>query len=65
MEVFFGNIKVEKYYLNKYKTLDNLKHDISEYIRFYNEKTTKNLGNRNPLEYKKFKEKMLITKLST
>lgn len=37
MEEFFGTIKVEKYYLNRYETLEKLKNDISDYIRFYNE----------------------------
>lgn len=37
MEGLFGNIKVEKYYLKKYKTLSELEKDISEYIKFYNE----------------------------
>lgn len=58
MEGLFGNIKVEKYYLKKYKTLSELEKDISEYIKFYNEeRLQKNLGNRSPIEYRKFKEK--------
>lgn len=66
MEGFFGNIKVEKYYLKKYETLCELKNDISEYIRFYNEeRLQRNLGNRSPLEYRRFKEKKSIIKLST
>ena len=66
MEGFFGNIKSEKYYLNNYETLEELKNDISDYIRFYNEeRLQKNLGNRSPLEYRKFKEKMSIIELST
>lgn len=66
MEGFFGIIKVEKYYLNKYDTLDDLKNDIKEYIRFYNEeRLQKNLGNKSPLEYRKFKEKKSIIELST
>ena len=28
MERFFGNIKSEKYYLNNYKALEELKNDI-------------------------------------
>ena len=63
---FFGTIKVEKYYLNKYNTLYDLKNDIKEYIRFYDEeRLQKNLGNRSPLEYRKLKEKMSIIELST
>ena len=66
MEGFFGNIKVEKYYLNRSNTLEELKNDISDYIRFYNEeRLQKNLGNRSPLEYRKFKRKMSIIELST
>ncbi|MBS5038684.1 MAG: integrase core domain-containing protein, partial [Fusobacterium sp.] len=66
MEGFFGTIKVEKYYLNKYTTLDDLKNEIKEYIRFYNEeRLQRNLGNRSLLEYRKFKEKMSIIELST
>ena len=35
-----------------------LEKDISEYIKFYNEeRLQKNLGNRSPIEYRKFKEK--------
>ncbi len=66
MEGFFGTIKVEKYYLNRYNTLEELKNDISEYIRFYNEeRLQKNLGNRSPLEYRKFRGKKSIIELST
>ena len=66
MEGFFGTIKVEKYYLNRYESLEKLKNDISDYIRFYNEeRLQKNLGNRSPLEYRKFKEKMSIIELNT
>ena len=62
MEGLFGNIKVEKYYLKKYKTLSELEKDISEYIKFYNEeRLQKNLGNRSPIEYRKFKEKNVVT----
>ena len=65
MEGFFGTIKVEKYYLNKYATLDDLKNDIKEYIKFYNKKRLqKKLENKSPLEYKKFREKKSIIKLS-
>ena len=38
--------------------LSELEKDISEYIKFYNEeRLQKNLGNRSPIEYRKFKEK--------
>ena len=58
MEGFFGNIKTEKYYLKKYKNLEELEKDIKEYIRFYNEeRLQKNLGNRSPYGCRRFKEK--------
>lgn len=57
MEGFFGIIKTEKFYLKNYTELEELKTDVSDYIKFYNEKRIqKNLGNRSPLEYRKFKE---------
>ena len=65
-KVSFEIYKVEKYYLKKYETSEELKKDISNYIKFYNEeRLQKNLGNRSPLEYRKFKEKMSIIELST
>lgn len=36
MEAFWGTLKSEKYYLNKYSTFEELKEDIEEYIKFYN-----------------------------
>lgn len=36
MELFWGILKCEKYYLNKYETLDELEKAINEYIYFYN-----------------------------
>ena len=53
MEGFWGNMKVEKYHLKKYETLEELQRDLEEYIRFYHEeRMQKNLGGRTPLEYK-------------
>ena len=58
MEGFFGNIKAEKYYLKKYNNLRDLEEDIRDYIRFYNEeRLQRNLGNRSPYGYRRFKEK--------
>lgn len=36
-KVSFEIYKVEKYYLKKYETSEELKKDISNYIKFYNE----------------------------
>ena len=38
MEAFWGTIKSEMYYLNKFYTTDNLINSIIEYIEFYNKK---------------------------
>lgn len=38
MENFFGILKSELYYLNKYDTFDNLTNDINQYIDFFNTK---------------------------
>lgn len=53
MEGFFGILKSEMFYLNKYDDLDNLKSDIDEYINFYNNKRyQKNLKNLSPNQYR-------------
>lgn len=38
MEAFWGTIKSEMYYLNKFYSLEDLKQAISNYINFYNTK---------------------------
>lgn len=53
MKVFFGILKSEMFYLNKYDNLNNLKSDIDEYIDFYNNKRyQKNLKNPSPNQYR-------------
>jgi putative transposase len=53
MEGFWGTLKCEKYYLNKYSTFEELKKDIDEYIKFYNnERLQKRLKGLSPLEYR-------------
>lgn len=55
MEGFFGSIKSEKYYLNKYETYQKLEKDIEDYIQFYNEKRLqKNLKCLSPIEFRHF-----------
>ncbi len=47
-------LKVEKYYLKKYRKLEELEKAISSYVKFYNEeRLQKNLRERSPLEYRK------------
>lgn len=53
MEGFWGTLKCEKYYLNHYKTFDELSKAIDEYMLFYNNKRLqKNLGELSPMEYR-------------
>ncbi len=53
MEGFFGILKSEMFYLNKYKDFDELKKDIEKYIYFYNnDRLQKKLENSAPLEYR-------------
>ncbi|MGL4950195.1 MAG: IS3 family transposase, partial [Anaeroplasmataceae bacterium] len=37
MEGFFGILKSEMYYINKFYSIDQLKTSIDDYIKFYNE----------------------------
>jgi putative transposase len=53
MEAFWGILKCEKYYLNKYYTYEELSDDIDKYIKFYNTKRLqKRLNGLSPLEYR-------------
>lgn len=53
MESFWGMLKSEKYYLNKYETFEELKKAIEEYIHFYNnERLQQRLNGLSPLEYR-------------
>lgn len=53
MEGFFGTLKTEMYYGKSFKTLEDLKERIIEYIKFYNEERfQKRLECMAPLEYR-------------
>jgi putative transposase len=53
MESFWGTLKCEKYYLNKYKTFEELSLAIDDYIRFYNyDRYQKRLNGLSPMEYR-------------
>lgn len=54
MENFWGVLKSERYYLKgKYDTYEELKNDIKNYIKFYNnERLQKRLNSMSPLEYR-------------
>lgn len=53
MEGFWGILKCEKYYLNKYNTYEELCNAIDEYIIFYNTKRLqKRLNGLSPMEFR-------------
>ncbi|HVI21658.1 MAG TPA: IS3 family transposase, partial [Bacillus sp. (in: firmicutes)] len=53
IESFWGTLKCEKYYLNKYETYDELAQAIDEYISFYNhDRLQKRLNGLSPMEYR-------------
>ncbi|TYS55629.1 transposase, partial [Sutcliffiella horikoshii] len=53
IESFWGTLKCEKYYLEKYETFDDLEEAIDEYIQFYNhDRYQKRLNGLSPLEYR-------------
>ena len=53
IENFFGILKSELFYLNKYKSITQLKKEIKEYIKYYNnERIKQNLNGMSPIEYR-------------
>lgn len=53
METFWGMIKCEKYYLNKYGTFEELEKAIDEYIYFYNyDRLQEKLNGLSPMEFR-------------
>jgi transposase InsO family protein len=53
MESFWGTLKCEKYYLNTYRTFEELKRDIDSYIYFYNyERLQAKLNGLSPMEFR-------------
>lgn len=53
MEGFWGTIKSEMYYLQKFHTYEELKQAIDEYMQFYNfRRLQKNLNGLTPTEYR-------------
>ena len=53
IENFFGTLKSELYYLKKYETIDNLKTDIQNYIRYYNQdRISLTLNGMSPIKYR-------------
>lgn len=53
MESFFGILKSECFYLNKYNSLNELRQDIVAYIEYYNHQRIKeNLDGLSPVQYR-------------
>lgn len=53
IENFFGILKSELFYLNKYDSIDQLKKDINDYIHYYNNDRIKlNLNGMSPVEFR-------------
>ena len=53
IENFFGILKSELFYLKKYKSINELKQEIKEYIKYYNnERIKSNLNIMSPIQYR-------------
>ena len=53
MENFFGIVKSELFSLKKYDSVFQLKKEIAEYIRYYNNDRIKlNLNGMSPIQYR-------------
>ena len=53
IENFFGILKSELFYLKKYKSINELKKEIKEYINYYNnERIKSNLNKMSPIKYR-------------
>ena len=53
IENFFGTLKSELFYLKKYQSIDQLKTEIQEYIRYYNnDRIREGLKGMSPIQYR-------------
>lgn len=53
IENFFGTLKSEMFYTKKFKTIDELKKEIKEYINYYNhDRIRLNLKGKSPVQYR-------------
>ena len=53
IENFFGILKSELFYLEKYKSVNELKKAIKQYIQYYNNERIKlNLKGMSPIQYR-------------
>ena len=53
MENFFGLLKSELLYLQKFESVDHFRKELEEYINYYNNKRIKTaLNNMSPVQYR-------------
>ena len=53
IENFFGTLKSELFYIQKFKSVEELKHEIKQYINYYNKERIKsNLNKMSPIKYR-------------
>ena len=53
MENFFGLLKTEFFYMNKFTSIDELETGIAEYIHYYNHDRIKlKLGGLSPVQFR-------------
>jgi putative transposase len=53
VEIFFGTLKSELFYLKQYRSVTQLKLEITEYINYYNnERISENLKGMSPTQYR-------------
>jgi len=53
MENFFGTLKSEMFYTQKFKSIEELKKEIKKYIHYYNnDRIRLNLNGKSPIEYR-------------
>ena len=53
IENFFGILKSEMFYTKKFKSIEELKHEIIQYINYYNnERIKSNLNKMSPIKYR-------------
>jgi transposase InsO family protein len=48
----FGILKSELFYLKKYTSLDQLKKEINDYVKYYNNDNKSNLNKMSPIQYR-------------
>jgi transposase InsO family protein len=53
IENFFGIVKTELFYIQKFKSIEHLKQEINQYIHYYNnERIKSNLNKMSPIKYR-------------